>query len=629
MLLLLVMLATAVAQAVSPAACPAGYPQGGSPPHGVAQAVRLWAVSDSVRVNPVTGRLFEDRADIHGDYPTGDYRARNAVRDAPTQTVALHAARNEFVAFQLVIEAQEPVAEVDVSFPEMKHPSGARLTGRNAAIFKEWYVQVRRPSTGYEATSLGPGWYPDALLPKRSGGLRSGFPFAIPDLYNNIPAQKNHAVWFDLYIPYERTEAPPGRYSGAVEVTWQGGRAAVALELEVWDFALPQENHLKGDVWNDSMKTMPPEEELLYYQLSRQHRFLPLVYAYRPKLSVEGTRVTLDWTEYDRRLAPYLDGSAFTTRHGYWGPGYGLPLDHIMLPFDVRFRKGNPWPIDLPKEGRTPAYEAVWKETGRQIRAHLDADPRWRQVEKIAFLNGLDEAYSEDAYEKMIYYGRLLHLALGRGWFRYRIDGGYSRQAMDKLAAEVDLWVCHTVAFDLDTVEHFRPRGVDAWFYGPMIYEQRRNSGCGSNTFLDLDLLVNRAIGWIGWKYRAGWVEWEFDWNAFAAWYEAENFKDARRAYNGSGQLIYRGAVMGYREPIPSIRLKAQRRGLQDFEYFWLLTAKTGSREAADRLVNQVIYKPPFGRRALLDTEIWRNDPAEWDRARREAAVALTPPHAP
>ncbi len=591
-----------------------------------APPVRLWAVSDGVRVNPVTGRLLEDRTDIHKDYPTGDYRARNAVWDAAAKTVTLRVARNEFVAFQLIVEAAQPVAEVNVSPPELKHSSGARLAGRNLALFKEWYVQVRQPSTGYEKTSLGPAWYPDALMPKRSAGLRSGFPFSIPDLYNNIPSQKNHAVWFDVFVPYERAEAPPGRYSGALEVTWKGGRDALTVALDVWDFALPQESHLKGDIWNDSMKNMPPEEEMLYYQLARQHRFVPLVYAYRPKLSVSGAQVTLDWTEYDRRLAPYLDGSAFTMRHGYWGPGYGLPLDHLMLPFDVRFKKGNPWPIDLPPEGRTPAYEAVWKDTGRQIRAHLDADPRWRRVEKIAFLNGLDEAYSEDAYEKMIYYGRLLHDAMGRGWFRYRIDGGYSGEAMEKLAAEVDLWVCHTVSFDLDTVERFRPRGVDAWFYGPMIYEQRRNSGCGSNTFLDLDLLVNRAIGWIGWKYRAGWVEWEFDWNAFAAWYEAENFKEPRRIYNGSGQLIYRGAVMGYREPIPSIRLKAQRRGLQDFEYFWLLTEKTGNREAADRLVNRVIYKAPFGRRALLDTKIWRNHPDEWDRAREEVAAQLSVP---
>lgn len=582
-------------------------------------AVKLWAVSDGVRVSPTTGRLLEDRVDIHKDYPSGDFRARNSVWDAATRTVSLKSARNEFVAFQVIIEAPQPVSEVDLAFSGLEASGGARLAGRNLAIFKEWYVQVRQASTGYEKSSLGPGWYADALMPKRRAGLSSGFPFSIPDLHNNIPEQKNHAVWIDIFVPYERAQAPPGRYTGTVEVTWKGGRDSLTVALEVWDFALPQQNHLRGDIWNGSMRQMPPEEELLYYQLGQQHRFLPLIYAYRPKISVSGAQVTLDWTEFDKRLAPYLDGSAFTAERGYWGPGYGVPLDHMMLPFDVRRKTGTAWPINLPTGGRTPEYEAVWKETGRQIRAHLDADPQWRKVDKIAFLNGLDESYNEEAYEMMIYYGRLLHEAMGRGWFKYRIDGGYSREAMDKLSKEVELLVCHTVSFDIDTIEYFRKKGVESWFYGPMIYEQRRNSGCGSNTFLDLDLLVNRAIGWIGWKYRAGWVEWEFDHNAFAAWYEAENFKEPRRIYNGSGQLIYRGAVMGYRQPIASVRLKAQRRGLQDYEYFWLLAEKTGNNDAADRLVDRIIYKKPFGKAAMLDTEIWRNNPEQWDQVRLAA----------
>jgi hypothetical protein len=188
---------------------------------------------------------------------------------------------------------------------------------------------------------------------------------------------------------------------------------------------------------------------------------------------------------------------------------------------------------------------------------------------------------------------------------------------MERLSKEVELWICHTEDFDITDANYFRTKGVDTWFYGPMIYEQKKNGGCGSNTFLDLDLLVNRGIGWVGWKYQSGWVEWEFDWNAFAAWYEAENFKDSpERIYNGSGQLIYRGAVMDYKQPIPSIRLKAQRRGLQDYEYFWLLAQKTGSKQAADEVVNRIVYKRPFGKVALLDTEIWKNNPDEWDKAR-------------
>ena len=587
-------------------------------------ALHLWAVSDGVRVSPITGKLLENRPDIHRDYPSGDARAGNPVWDATARTATLHCARNEYCAFQLVIESAQPADEIDVRLPRLEGPNGARIEGSHIAIFKEWYVHVRQPSSGYERSSLGPEWYADALLPYRPARLNSGFPFSIPDLYNNIPGQKNQAIWFDLLVPEERGAAPPGRYSGNVEVAWKNGHDSIRVLLDVWDFALPNETHLPGDIWNGSLRNMRPDEEMRYYQLARQHRFLPLIYAYRPGIAIDGTKISLDWTEFDRRLAPYLDGSAFTAKHGYRGPGAGIPLDHFMLPFDIE-KQGNrarAWPMALPPAGRTAGYEAVWKETARQVRAHLDADPRWRKVVKIAFLDGLDESYNEEAYEKMLYYGRLLHEAMGRQWFKYRVDGGYSDEAMEKLSREVDLWVCHTVSWDTEKMDRFRRRGVESWFYGPMIYEQRKNSGCGSNTFLDLDLLVNRAIGWIGWKYNSGWVEWEFDWNAYAAWYEAENYKEPRRIYNGSGQLIYRGAVMGYPQPIPSIRLKAQRRGLQDFEYFWLLAQKAG-REKADALVNGVIYKRPFGKQAMLDTEIWKNNPDDWDRARKNAGDLL------
>jgi hypothetical protein len=587
-------------------------------------SVRLWAVGDGVRVSPLTGKLLENRPDIHRDYPSGDPRAGNAVWDPAARTARLKCARNEYCAFQLVIESLQPAGEIDVKFPRLDGPGGAHIDAPNISIFKEWYVPVRRASTGYERSSLGPEWYADALLPYRRARLNTGFPFAIPDLYNNIPGQKTQAIWFDLFVPYERAAAPPGRYSGTVEVTWKGGQDGIRVILDVWDFALPNETHLPGDIWNGSMKSMRPEEEMAYYQLARQHRFVPLVYAYRPALRVAGSQVNLDWSEFDRRLSPYLDGSAFTAKHAYRGPGAGIPLDHIMLPFDIE-KEGNrarAWPIPLPEAGRTAEYEAVWKETARQVQAHLDADPLWRKVVKIAFLDGLDESYNEQAYDKMLYYGHLLHDAMGRKWFKYRVDGGYSQEAMEKLSQEVDLWVCHTVAWDAGKMDLFRRRGVESWFYGPMIYEQQKNSGCGSNTFLDLDLLVNRAIGWVGWKYNSGWVEWEFDWNAYSAWYEAENFKEAQRIYNGSGQLIYRGSVMGYTQPIASIRLKAQRRGLQDFEYFWLLAQKNG-RDGADALVDRIIYKRPFGRQAMLDTEIWKNDPEEWDRARNTAGELL------
>jgi hypothetical protein len=81
---------------------------------------------------------------------------------------------------------------------------------------------------------------------------------------------------------------------------------------------------------------------------------------------------------------------------------------------------------------------------------------------------------------------------------------------------------------------------------------------------------------------------------------------------------------MGYQEPIPSIRLKSQRRGLQDYEYFWLL-AQTKGAEQVDKLVNQVIYKNPFGKAAMLDTEIWKNNPDAWEKVRFSVGEMIAP----
>jgi hypothetical protein len=65
------------------------------------------------------------------------------------------------------------------------------------------------------------------------------------------------------------------------------------------------------------------------------------------------------------------------------------------------------------------------------------------------------------------------------------------------------------------------------------------------------------------------------------------------------------------------------RRGLQDHEYFWLLAQRTGKHSAADELVNAVVYKRPFGPAAMRDTEIWKNNPGDWDRMRDVAGERI------
>ena len=597
-------------------------------------SISVWAAGDGVRVNPETGKYLEDRTDVHKDYPTGDYQKHNGVWDAAAARVTLRAARNEFVAFQVIVESDKGVSGMKVRLNGLAGPDGATISGRNVALFKAWYLHVTEPSNKFKKLSLGLGWYPDALLPVEEG---KPVTLDIPDERNGIGAsQRNHTVWVDIFVPRDRKAAPPGDYTGQLVVSHPGGESKIEVVLKVWDFALPEEIHCRGDIWNGSLKNMPPELELLYYQMAHRHRFQPGVCFYRPGLKIEGTKVTLDWSAYDERVGKYLDGTAFTKEHGYWGPGYGEPIGHMVLPFDCERGENTAraWPMATPKEGRTQEFEAVWLETARQVKAHFEAEPRMKKVEKIIFLDALDESYNEAAYEKMIYFRKLLNRGLGAKWFKYRIDGGYNSPAMRKLSPYVDLWVCATIGFDHDKIARFRAKGVEPWFYGSVIYPSKAAGGSsGSNTYLDLDMLTCRSVAWIAWKYDCGYCAWEFD----AYWDNVNNVHDADRnwtdainfrhrglglAYNGSGCLIYRGKPMGLPGPAPSIRLKAHRRGFQDYEYLWLLK-QAGKGEMADKLVNSIIHGRPLGMAAAGQIELWKNNPEAWDAAILQAAEML------
>ena len=63
----------------------------------------------------------------------------------------------------------------------------------------------------------------------------------------------------------------------------------------------------------------------------RKHRVAMGVLGYAPGLKLSGTEPSFDWSKYDARLSKYLDGSAFTDKHGYHGPGYGIPIELLVI----------------------------------------------------------------------------------------------------------------------------------------------------------------------------------------------------------------------------------------------------------------------------------------------------------
>ena len=288
--------------------------QGGFGAQQAAPGMRVWAVGDYFRIDPTSGRAFEANSLIFPDAPRGDYKQASIVWDGEHKRISLKAARNEIVSFQLIVERASGavLSRVDVKAGELNGP--ARLPKQSVELFKEWYVNIERRSA--QDYSLGTGWYPDALIPatRWSGKLFPKsyiLPFDVPDLLNNIgPEQHNQAVWVDVYVPRDRQQAPPGTYESTITVTSEAGdRIDLTLSLGVWDFALPDETHLAGNIHTDTeLNTLAPELEVKYYQMIRRHRLAMGVLGYAPDTKVEGADIQFDWTSYDARLGKYLDG---------------------------------------------------------------------------------------------------------------------------------------------------------------------------------------------------------------------------------------------------------------------------------------------------------------------------------
>src|SRR5690242_9482624 len=102
---------------------------------------------------------------IFPDALRGDYQRSNLIWDGANRRVTLSAARNDILAFQIVIERNSaaPLKNVNVHIGEVTGPGGARIPSANIDLYKEWYVHVDKRSA--ENYSLSTGWYPDALIP--------------------------------------------------------------------------------------------------------------------------------------------------------------------------------------------------------------------------------------------------------------------------------------------------------------------------------------------------------------------------------------------------------------------------------------------------------------------------------
>jgi len=583
----------------------------------------VWVVDDTVKVSPVSGNLLrEGTAVFSGKSPsTGEYRTRSSVWDASTSTVRLLSGRNEFVSFQIVLEKRkQDLHKVFVTATDLIGSRERISADSNVKMFKQLYL---------ESDGL---WYPDALLPFDLAGAT---PLELPDSKGPLGSrQRAQSVWVDIYVPHE---LPPDTYTGKITVLHRATnmQAVLNVVLEVGGFTLSDKLNLDVDLMNygflniergwpdveiDSPRYRAIERE--FFRMAHAHRMTFSIVPYnhdgsipkglKPELAGVGEGIQVkDWRSWDDRFGGILSGEAFKDL-----PRAGVPVGHFFLPYNLM------WPSDM-RNWRKPEYRIEYKRIGELFRAHL-AEKGWTEPQYQIYYNhkehygffpwNLDEPTRDQDLEALKYLGATLKESFpnqGPVSVAYRLDIGHfhcenvrecdhkretGARAVSELGPVVDLWNINSPHYfgNLAETRKLKAAAKTVYFYSgtPRVPEP---------------LLESVHWGWKGYKYEADGVcfwnatDWT-DWDTDRA--PADPYTTAGGRYLGFSMVFYPGSKFGYDGPIPSIRLKAMRRGWQDFEYLRLIEKK-GRKSRAEllNLADSMLFsdKPDYpGLRRLL-----------------------------
>jgi hypothetical protein len=497
------------------------------------------AVIDELdKVQPITDEMVPPQPD--------GYLAANHLWSARERKVRLHAARNEFVAFQVLVKPG---------------PGGVRPS----LTFEGPGAGSIRPEFGrYVPVASRRGALPDPIVPSGADGPRPLTP----------PASE--AIHCELHVPHD---VPPGEHEGTLTLRSGEQTLAIGVTLRVWDFTLP-----------DRLSFLPemncyalPEDERAYYRLAHRHRTVlnRVPYSHSGKVAPgfapgrEGDR--LSWTEWDRRFGPLLDGSAFADL-----PRRGVPIECFYLPLFEN------WPS--PMEGNyngdywadrafPESYRRAFVEASRQVAEHV-AERGWADTFLMCFFNGknnfkaagwsrgtcpwlLDEPANFQDFWALRYFASAFHEGVGR----------VPEASRAKLVFRADISRPQWQRDTLDGLLDYNVVGSAMRTYHRIVMDRKEAEGQVVLEYGSTNPVEESNVQPVGWCLDA----WTLGMDGVIPW---QTIGRAISWTQGDPLSLFYPAIPRVAGPVPSIRLKAYRRGQQDVEYLTLLSQLRGEPRA-------------------------------------------------
>jgi hypothetical protein len=584
------------------------------------------------------------------------------------ETIKLFAARNEVVAFNLVIEAAtQRLSAVRVTFDTLSHDSGASIASRpgpTQSVF-DWRqrpielffvrylavaglsrlsydtyderhvpLRLRRPFTGQgSGTGL---WtdrpdhdkqYPDIAVPLEVVGRF------------DVPAGLNQSVWVDVFVP---PATPAGMFTGTLRIERSGGLPVnLPVELEVLDFALPDEASARtmavlgypdinlrytGTSWPNCGSTA----DIISKRVRDRH--FKLAHRHRISLIDSESSGCSAWTSDQPRpeWMPRLDGSLYSATSEYDGPGLGTPHDI----YSIGTYGGWSWKGQgqAAMEQHTDAWE-TWFASNFPGTEHflylIDESPLYPQTEMWASWIGSNPGPGQNLASMATLplptaASQTPSLDVAASWLQVGVTSVW-QAAADAVASDPEkrfyLYNGNRPAAGSFCLEddgvalrvlawaQFKKQ-IDRWFYWETTYYNNYQGGMGqTNVFRTAQTFgafssVDPVLGETGWNYSNG---------------------DGVLFYPGT-DMVYPNESYGLQGPLASLRLKHWRRGIQDHQYLTLAAAldPVAVTQLVDAMVPKVLWE--YGVNDINDptwvkTDIsWSVDPDVWGAARQQLA---------
>jgi hypothetical protein len=506
--------------------------------------------------------------------------------DAPPPKVApagISAARNEKEPLQLAIRSGKAMRGVRVEVDPPAGPNGARLNDLEINVVG--YVPIDHPTSYYQSQT--PAWhrkYP------RGGGQSDGWPGLWPDpllprTTFDLSPGATQPVWITVSVGKDATA---GDYAGAVRLVCDGKPvAATPFSVHVWDFALPEQSHVKAiyDVGlGDGEKHWKKSASDAYAEIvpfMARRRTCPNMIQPSPVLRYQDGRASADFSQFDKAAEHYFRDLKLPHAYTPWEFylfGWGFP-PKVM--FGEHPYPGDP-PYDKADRSRLrPEYKKVYqaclklfwdhvKEKGWQDKfvLYISDEPFFSEPHIRQQMKALCDMIHEVDRKIPIYSSTWQHVPEWDGY--------------------LDIWgIGHYGVVSPEKMAQLRAGGARIWFTtdGQM---------CTDTPYCAVERLLPHYCFRYGAEAYEFWsVAWltydpyRFGWHAYIHQSDAPGKSYWVRYPNGDGFLIYPGAPVGHAGPVSSIRFEQAREGVEDYEYLRLLQDRMTKAKAAGKDVAQ------------------------------------------